>query len=104
MITEFNEVVVDRIIVACEPPRTCVMIKSFWKNRKDELPKAPLQEDVDLDDEGDVIPKNPAISEQELERAYLDYEKLNGIKITDFCKERNIPEEQFRNYRKIKTK
>lgn len=104
VITEYNEAVVNRIIDACEPPKARVMIVSYWKNRKMELPPPPPQEDNDFNDEEVVIPKTPELTEQELKRAYEEYEKLQGKKIVDFCNENNIPIELFQGYRKKKKK
>lgn len=104
VITEFNEAVVKRIIEACEPPKSIKMISSYWKNRKVELPQTPVLEDLDLEDEDDVIPKAPIMAEQDLEQAYIDYKQTTGVKIAKFCEKRNIPEDQFREYRKNRMK
>lgn len=104
VITEFNEAVVKRIIVACEPPKARVMIMSYWKNRKMVLPEPPTQDDLDLSDEEVVIPKTTELTEEELEKALKEYEKLPGKKIVEFCNEKKIPAEQFREYRNKKKK
>lgn len=99
VITRFNDLVASRIIYACKAPKVFGLLVSYWNNRKVELPAIPSPNDLDLDDEEYEIPKERNISNEELQKAYEEYESMTGKKLADFCKERNIPLKLFKRYR-----
>ncbi len=98
VITEFNEIVVERIMIACCSLDEWEIISSYWKNRKKILSNTYINKTHVNSNE--TIPKLSDISEDELNKAITKFEsEKNKYTIKEFCKRNGIPEKQFREQR-----
>lgn len=106
MITKFNQAVLEKLITACRPPVPWVLIKKwisikYDKNNVEVIRR--MESQYQFSDE-EVIPNNSQETNLDVNPLYdqliKEYEKLKGVSLAKFCKDKGVETNTFKEYRK----
>lgn len=88
--------VVENLIIICKPLSTLTLIKYWWSKDFGESVSLPSSQNISNKYD---LPKN-SYEQLDYETYVLQYSKMQGVSIADFCKREKIDEAQFRDYRR----
>lgn len=106
VITKFNQAVLEKLITACRPPVPWVLIKKwisikYDKNNVEVIRR--MESQYQFSDE-EVIPNNSQETNLDVNPQYdqliKEYEKLKGVSLAKFCKDKGVETNTFKEYRK----
>ena len=110
VITNFNQAVLERLIIACRPPEPFVLIKKWLsikydKNNVEVIRK--MESQFQFPNEEVIPPKNQENKNKinpQFDQLISEYGKLSGVPLAKFCKGKGVDLESFKKYRKEKLK
>ena len=110
VITNFNQAVIDRLIIACRPPVPLILIKKWIsikidKNNVEQIHK--IESKYQFSD-AEVIPQKSQemnlVENPQYDRLIEEYNKQPSVPLAKFCKEKGVDLAHFKEYRKLKLK
>lgn len=110
VITNFNQAVINRLIMACRPPVPMVLIKKWIsikidKNNIEQIRK--IESKYQFSD-AEVIPQKgqekDLVENPLYDRLIEEYSTRPGVPLVKFCKEKGVDHALFKEYRKLKLK
>lgn len=93
--TEFKKVLVERLKAIIHTKSIWFLIKYACTKDKVSANKTQVQNNQSV-----YILPDMAIDNSKYAAYCIEYAKLNGVRISSFCKEKNIDEESFKEFRK----